>query len=107
MGVRDGREGDARLAAWQALVGAKRDLPPLLAAAVLWDASEASQPLRQRLARLVPALPRARQKTKAHLLGLNAALIDSKRRIVAAAATVRVADSGSWDLSRIFASRRI
>ncbi len=58
---------DSRLAAWQALIGAIRDLPPLLAAAALWDAWEASQPL-QRQAwfgnLLVPALLRARQKPR-------------------------------------------
>jgi Protein of unknown function (DUF1612) len=37
---------DARLAAWQALIGATRESAAAVAAVVLWDAWEASQPLR-------------------------------------------------------------
>lgn len=68
---------EERLAGWQALPGATRSYPPLLAAAILWDAWEANPPLQHRawLGRLLIAAElRARGKTRAHLFCLNAAL---------------------------------
>ena len=112
---------DARLAAWQARIGAARDLPPLMAAAVLWDAWEASQPL-QRQAwlgnLLVPAFLRARQKTKAHLLCLNSALRlvrherrrspDRAARLIAfLEAVVAVAEAGAKDHGRWMLARKL
>src|SRR5208283_3832989 len=62
---------------WRHLAEMAQPEPPLLAAALLWDAWEREPPLARQPwlgALLVAATLRARQKTRAHLLGVNSAL---------------------------------
>jgi hypothetical protein len=72
----DGEEGE-RLETWRHLAEMAQSEPPLLAAALLWDAWEREPPL-ERQAWLGPlllaAVLPARQKTRAHLLCVNSAL---------------------------------
>jgi hypothetical protein len=68
---------EARMEQWLAIHDRARDLPPLLAAAVVWDAWEDIEPLQHQHwlgPMLVAALLRERGKTKAHLAALNAGL---------------------------------
>jgi hypothetical protein len=72
---------DEKLGAWRRSAAAISD-PPLLAAAKLWDAWEKNPPLERQAwlgNLLVAAMLRAGNKTKAHLLCLNAALRLVKR----------------------------
>jgi hypothetical protein len=68
---------DVRLEAWRATFARAADLPPVLAAAVLWDAWEGIAPL-QHQSWLGPlfaeCMLRQRRKTIAHLFSLNAGL---------------------------------
>ncbi|RWJ74641.1 MAG: DUF1612 domain-containing protein [Mesorhizobium sp.] len=67
----------ARLEDWRATLARTADLPPVLAAAVIWDAWEASAPLQHQSwlgPLLVEAMLRQRRKTTAHLLSLNSGL---------------------------------
>jgi hypothetical protein len=67
----------ARLRNWRAVVDQTSQLPPLLAAALLWEAWRSIEPLQHRPwlgALLVGASLRARGKTKSHLLCLNTGL---------------------------------
>ncbi|ATU95805.1 RHE_PE00001 family protein [Phyllobacterium zundukense] len=68
---------DARLERWFAVHDRTRDLPPLLAAAVIWDAWEDIEPLQHQHwlgPMLVSAMLRERGKTKSHLAAFNAGL---------------------------------
>jgi hypothetical protein len=68
---------DARLADWQQILADANKYPPLLAAALAWDAWETLAPLQHRSwlgPLLVAALLRARAKTRAHLACLNVGL---------------------------------
>ena len=68
---------DARLADWQQVLADTSKHPPLLAAALAWDAWETLAPLQHRPwlgPLLVAALLRARAKTRAHLACLNIGL---------------------------------
>ena len=70
-------EGDEKLAAWLRAAVASQAEPPLLAAAILWDAWEQDPPLERQAwlgALLVAATLRARQKTRSHLCCVNSAL---------------------------------
>jgi hypothetical protein len=72
----DGEEGE-RLEAWRSVAVAARSEPPLLAAALLWDAWETNPPLARQAwlgPLLVSAVLRARQKTRAHLACVNLGL---------------------------------
>lgn len=72
----DGEEGE-KVEAWRRAAAASKSDPPLLAAALLWDSWETNPPLEHQAwlgNLLVPAILRARQKTRAHLLCLNSAL---------------------------------
>ena len=72
----DWAEGD-RLEAWRLAAAATQAEPPLLAAAILWDAWEQNPPLERQawLGNLfVAATLRARQKTRSHLACVNSAL---------------------------------
>jgi Protein of unknown function (DUF1612) len=72
----DWQEGE-RLEAWRRAVAAAQSEPPLLAAAMLWDAWETNPPLERQAwlgNLLVPATLRTRKKTRWHLLCLNSAL---------------------------------
>jgi hypothetical protein len=72
----DAADGD-RLEAWRRAAAAAPSEPPLLAAALLWNAWETHPPLERRAwlgNLLVPATLRAWQKTRSHLLCLNSAL---------------------------------
>lgn len=67
----------ARLYDWRTLLGRTADLPPILAAALVWDAWEDISPLQHQPwlgTLLVAACLRQRRKTTAHLLGLNVGL---------------------------------
>jgi hypothetical protein len=68
---------DVRIERWLAVHDKSRDLPPLLAAAVVWDAWENIEPLQHQHwlgPMLVSALLRERGKTKSHLAAFNAGL---------------------------------
>jgi len=68
---------DTRLADWQQALANTSKHPPLLAAALAWDAWETIAPLQHRFwlgPMLVAALLRARAKTRAHLACLNIGL---------------------------------
>ena len=68
---------DARLADWQQILADANKYPPLLAAALAWDAWETLAPLQHRSwlgPLLVAALLRACAKTRAHLACLNIGL---------------------------------
>jgi Protein of unknown function (DUF1612)/HTH DNA binding domain len=68
---------DARLTDWQQILADANKYPPLLAAALAWDAWETLAPLQHRSwlgPLLVAALLRARAKTRAHLACLNIGL---------------------------------
>jgi hypothetical protein len=70
-------EDDERLEAWRSGAATSRSDPPLLAAALLWDAWETNPPLERQVwlgNLLVPALLRERRKTRSHLLCLNSGL---------------------------------
>jgi hypothetical protein len=70
-------EDDERLEAWRRVAATSRSDPPLLAAALLWDAWETNPPLERQIwlgNLLVPALLRERRKTRSHLLCLNSGL---------------------------------
>jgi len=72
----DGEESE-RLETWRHLAEMAQSEPPLLAAALLWDAWEREPPLERQAwlgPLLVAAVLRARQKTQAHLLCVNSAL---------------------------------
>ncbi len=113
------REEGERLEAWRRAAAAPCSEPPLLAAAMLWDAWAADPPLERQAwlgALLVAALLRARQKTRAHLLCLNCGLRlvrREKRRspdratrlaaflaAVAAGAEAGMAEHDRWLLAR-------
>jgi hypothetical protein len=68
---------DARLADWQKILADTNNYPPVLAAALAWDAWDTIQPLQHRFwlgPLLVAALLRACAKTRAHLACLNIGL---------------------------------
>jgi len=70
------------LEAWRRGAAASQSDPPLLAAALLWDAWETNPPLERQAwlgNLLVPALLRERRKTRAHLLCLNSGLRHIRR----------------------------
>ena len=72
----DGEE-DERLEAWRSAAAAAQPEPPLLAAALLWDAWESNPPLARQAwlgPLLVSATLRERRKTRAHLACLNLGL---------------------------------
>ncbi len=67
----------ARLDDWRAVLDCTGDLPPVLAAALVWDAWEELSPLQHQPwlgTLLVAACLRQRRKTTAHLLALNVGL---------------------------------
>ncbi|TIR04267.1 MAG: DUF1612 domain-containing protein [Mesorhizobium sp.] len=67
----------ARLDDWRTLLGRAADLPPILAAALVWDGWEDISPLQHQPwlgTLLVAACLRQRRKTTAHLLALNVGL---------------------------------
>ena len=75
-------EEDEKLAAWRRAAAALQSEPPLLAAALLWDAWETNPPLERQAwlgNLLVPAMLRARNKTRSHLVCLNSALRSVRR----------------------------
>lgn len=68
---------DARMERWLAVQDKVRDLPPVLAAALLWDAWEDIEPLQHQHwlgPMLVSAMLRERGKTRSHLAAFNAGL---------------------------------
>jgi Protein of unknown function (DUF1612)/HTH DNA binding domain len=70
-------EEDEKLAAWRRAATAAQPEPPLLAAALLWDAWDSDPPLDRQAwlgPLLVSATLRERRKTRAHLLCLNLGL---------------------------------
>ena len=70
-------EEDDRLEAWRLAAAATQAEPPLLAAAILWDAWEQNPPLERQAwlgALLVAATLQARHKTRSHLACVNSAL---------------------------------
>ncbi|WPP02717.1 RHE_PE00001 family protein [Methylocella tundrae] len=112
-------EGDEKLEAWRRAGAAAPAEPPLLAAALLWDAWETNPPLERQAwlgALLVAATLRARQKTRAHLCCVNSALklVPRERRrsrdrtvrltafleAIAAGAEAGMADHDRWLLAR-------
>jgi hypothetical protein len=95
----DWNEGE-RLADWGTVVGQTAALPPVLAAALALDAWEQIAPLQHSpwLGRLlIPALLRARGKTKAHLVclavGLRALPRDRRRAVDRTARLIAFADA--------------
>lgn len=75
-------EDDARLETWRRLTATSNSLPPLVAAAILWEAWENDPPLARKAwlgALLVPSVLRERGKTRAHLFCLNCGLRLVKR----------------------------
>ena len=76
-------EGDEKLEAWRRTAATAQAEPPLLAAAMLWDAWEHNPPLERQAwlgNLLVAATLRARQKTRSHLFCVNSALRSSRAR---------------------------
>jgi Protein of unknown function (DUF1612) len=72
----DGEEAE-KLEVWRRAAMAAKLEPPLLAAALLWDAWERDPPLERQAwlgPLLVSAMLRARRKTRAHLFCVNSAL---------------------------------
>jgi hypothetical protein len=68
---------DARMERWLLVHDRARDLPPLLAAAIIWDAWEDLEPLQHQHwlgPMLVSAMLRERGKTRSHLAAFNAGL---------------------------------
>ncbi|MHC1550644.1 RHE_PE00001 family protein [Phyllobacterium sp. K27] len=68
---------DERIGRWLAVHDMTRDLPPLLAAALLWDAWEDIEPLQHQHwlgPMLVSAMLRERSKTRSHLAAFNSGL---------------------------------
>ncbi|RZS79592.1 DNA binding protein with HTH domain [Phyllobacterium myrsinacearum] len=68
---------DGRMEEWFAVMDRTRDLPPMLAAALLWDAWEEIEPLQHQHwlgPMLVASMLRERLKTRAHLAVFNAGL---------------------------------
>jgi hypothetical protein len=68
---------DMRMERWLMVYDQARDLPPLLAAAVVWDAWEDIEPLQHQHwlgPMLVSAMLRERGKTRSHLAAFNAGL---------------------------------
>lgn len=68
---------DGRMEEWFAIMDRTRDLPPMLAAALLWDAWEEIEPLQHQHwlgPMLVASMLRERLKTRAHLAVFNAGL---------------------------------
>lgn len=68
---------DVRFEEWHATLARAADLPPVLAAAVLWDAWECIAPLQHQSwlgPLLVESMLRQRRKTITHLFSLNAGL---------------------------------
>ncbi|WP_158807795.1 RHE_PE00001 family protein [Beijerinckia sp. L45] len=117
---------DSRLAEWQDVLRQTRDLPPVLAAVLAMQAWTAIEPLQRApwLGRLlVPALLKARGKTRAHLLTLNCGLkaVLRERRMhrdptirllaliegIQAAADQGVKDHDRWLLAREILQRRL
>jgi hypothetical protein len=75
-------EDGEKLEAWRRGAAGYLSEPPLLAAALLWDAWETNPPLERQVwlgNLLVPALLRERRKTRAHLLCLNSGLRHIRR----------------------------
>jgi hypothetical protein len=121
----DWNEG-GRLEAWRAVRDQTRTLPPLLAAAFLWEAWENIEPLQHRPwlgAPLVAAHLRERRKTNAHLLCLNTGLRLMAREhrraanrtarlaawadAVAAAAEAGMKEHDRWLLARQLLERKL
>ena len=117
---------DERLADWGTVVGQTSALPPVVAAALALDAWEQIAPLQHSpwLGRLlIPALLRARGKTKAHLvclaIGLRAVPRDRRRagdqtaRLIAfadalaAAAEAGVKEHDRWAAARALLARKL
>lgn len=117
---------EQRLADWWAVVAKTTALPPVLAAALALDAWEQIAPLQHSpwLGRLlIPALLRARGKTKAHLpclaIGLRALprerrqAVDQTTRLVAfveaiaAAAEAGVKEHDRWAAARTLLARKL
>ncbi|MBA8879415.1 RHE_PE00001 family protein [Phyllobacterium myrsinacearum] len=68
---------DGRMEQWFLVMDRTRDLPPMLAAALLWDAWEEIEPLQHQHwlgPMLVASMLRERLKTRAHLPAFNAGL---------------------------------
>ncbi len=68
---------DERIGRWMVVHDMTRDLPPLLAAAILWDAWEDIEPLQHQHwlgPMLVSAMLRERGKTRSHLAAFNSGL---------------------------------
>ena len=75
-------EDGEKFEAWRRAAPSSLSNPPLLAAAVLWDAWETNPPLERQAwlgNLLVPAVLRQWGKTRSHLLCLNSALRHSRR----------------------------
>lgn len=87
-------DASARLDDWRSLLDRDVKLPPVLAAAVLWDAWESISPLQHQPwlgTLLVAAGLRQRRKTTAHLLALNVRLrVMSRERRRHGAMTTRL-----------------
>ena len=117
---------DERLADWGTVVGQTSALPPVVAAALALDAWEQIAPLQHSpwLGRLlIPALLRARGKTKAHLvclaIGLRAVPRDRRRagdqtaRLIAfadalaAAAEAGLKEHDRWAAARALLARKL
>ena len=114
----DWEEGE-KLAAWRRAAAAAQSEPPLLAAAMLWDAWETNPPLERQAwlgNLLVAATLRTRKKTRSHLLCLNSALRSVRRErrrspdrttrlitfleAIATGAEAGMADCDRWLLAR-------
>ena len=117
---------DERLADWGVVVGQTAVLPPVVAAALALDAWEQIAPLQHSpwLGRLlIPALLRARGKTKAHLVclavGLRALPRDRRRAVdrtarliafidaLAAAAEAGLKEHERWAAARALLARKL
>ena len=108
-----------RLEQWQAVGVEVRELPPTLAAAVLWDAWETLEPLQNRHwlgALLVSAWLRSQRKVTSHLLCFNVGLkaIPRERRrsqskttrlLAALDAMSAAGDAGRKEISRLTHAR--
>ena len=114
----DWEEGE-KLEAWRRAAAAAQSEPPLLAAAMLWDAWETNPPLERQAwlgTLLVAATLRARKKTQSHLFCVNFALRRVRREkrrspdramrlgaflaAIAAGAEAGMADHDRWLLAR-------